>query len=257
MAKMQYAYTGKGGGCKTWVNAGGAMSKKILVVDDEPKIVRLVRGYLEQAGYQVIAAYDGKEALAAARRESPDLIILDLMLPSVDGLDVTRSLRRESDVPIIMLTARVDETDKLIGLELGADDYVTKPFSPRELVARVRAVLRRVENRSLRPTAIEVGDVVIDPARRLVSVAGKLVELTPTEFDLLYILAREPGRVYSRMQLLDQIQGYDYEGYERTIDAHIKNLRHKIEPDPRHPCYILTVYGIGYKFAPQAGAANR
>jgi DNA-binding response OmpR family regulator len=225
------------------------MSKKILVVDDEPRIVRVLKGYLESAGFQVIAAYDGTEALAAFRHEAPDLIVLDLMLPEVDGLDVARAIRRESDVPLIMLTARVDETDRLIGLELGADDYVTKPFSPREVVARVRAVLRRVGGSEPASRTLSVGDIGLDLDKRQVKVSGRQVELTPTEFDLLATLMESPGRIFSRMQLLDKVQGYTYEGYERTIDAHVKNLRQKIEEDPRHPGYILTVYGLGYKFA--------
>lgn len=225
------------------------MSKKILVVDDEPRIVRVLKGYLESAGFQVIAAYDGTEALAAFRHEAPDLIVLDLMLPEVDGLDVARAIRRESDVPLIMLTARVDETDRLIGLELGADDYVTKPFSPREVVARVRAVLRRVGGSEPASRTLSVSDIALDLDKRQVKVSGRQVELTPTEFDLLVTLMESPGRIFSRMQLLDKVQGYTYEGYERTIDAHVKNLRQKIEEDPKRPGYILTVYGLGYKFA--------
>jgi two-component system alkaline phosphatase synthesis response regulator PhoP len=225
------------------------MSKRILIVDDEPKIVRVLRGYLETAGFQVIAAYDGTEALAAFRNEAPDLIVLDLMLPEVDGLDVARAIRRESDVPIIMLTARVDEADRLIGLELGADDYVTKPFSPREVVARVRAVLRRAGGSEPTSRVLAAGDVTLDLDKRRATISGRPVELTPTEFDLLATLVENPGRVFSRMQLLDKIQGYTYEGYERTVDAHVKNLRQKIEEDPKHPDYILTVYGLGYKFA--------
>ena len=230
------------------------MSKKILVVDDEPQIVRVLRGYLESAGFQVVVAYDGTQALAAFRHEAPDLIVLDLMLPGVDGLDVARSIRRESDVPIIMLTARVDETDRLIGLELGADDYVVKPFSPREVVARVRAVLRRVAGPEPTTRLLSAGDVTLDLDKRQVSVAGRMVELTPTEFDLLATMMESPGRVFSRMQLLDKIQGYAYEGYERTVDAHVKNLRQKIEEDPKHSHYILTVYGVGYKFAEPSDA---
>jgi len=225
------------------------MPKTILVVDDEHKIVKLVRDYLEQAGFSVVVAEDGQQAIHVFRTERPNLVILDLGLPGLDGLEVTRIMRRESNVPIIMLTARVDETDKLIGLELGADDYVTKPFSPRELVARVRVVLRRTEGTSGEPEqTITAGDVTIDVGRRSVAVGGKQVDLTPTEFDLLVALARDPGRVLSRLQLLDSVQGYAYEGYERTIDAHIKNLRQKIEPDPRKPRYVLTVYGVGYRF---------
>lgn len=221
----------------------------ILVVDDEPKIVRTVRAYLEDAGFRVVSASDGQTALTTFRHEKPTLVILDLGLPGIGGLDVARTLRRDSDVPIIMLTARVDETDKLIGLELGADDYVTKPFSPRELVARVRAVLRRVQGeRTDAPPPIHAGEVEINLERRQVTVSGELVELTPTEFDLLTVLARHPGRVFSRLELLDRVQGHTFEGYERTIDAHVKNLRQKLEPDPKDPRYILTVYGVGYKF---------
>jgi DNA-binding response OmpR family regulator len=226
------------------------MRKTILVVDDEAKIVRLVRDYLEQAGFRVVTANSGRQALQAVRLEQPHLVILDLGLPEMDGLDVARQIHKESNLPIIMLTARVDEADRVAGLELGADDYVTKPFSPRELVARVRAVLRRTE-KGEEPAAepIEAGDVRIDPVRRQVSVAGRTVELTPTEFDLLAAMAREPGRVFTRLQLLEKVQGYAaYEGFERTIDAHIKNLRRKIEPDPRRPRYIHTVFGVGYRF---------
>ncbi len=222
----------------------------ILVVDDEPKLVKTVRAYLENAGFRVVTAGDGQMALTVYRHEKPALVILDLGLPGMDGLDVARSLRRDSNVPIIMLTARVDETDKLIGLELGADDYVTKPFSPRELVARVRAVLRRTGGEREQPQApIVAGDVQVDLERRQATVGGKPVELTPTEFELLVVLARHPGRVFSRLELLDRVQGYAFEGYERTVDAHVKNLRQKIEPDPKEPRYVLTVYGVGYRFS--------
>ena len=224
------------------------MGKQILIVDDEPQIVRVLKGYLETAGFQVVTASDGAEAIAVFRHQSPDLVVLDLMLPEVDGLDVARAIRRQGDVPIIMLTARVEETDRLIGLELGADDYVTKPFSPREVVARVRAVLRRTERPEPASPTLKEGDIVLDPDKRQVTVRGRPVELTPTEFDLLAVLMETPGRVFSRMQLLDKVQGYAYEGYERTVDAHVKNLRQKIEEDPRHPRVILTVYGLGYKF---------
>ncbi len=221
----------------------------ILVVDDEPKIVKTARAYLENAGFRVVTAGDGQMALTVYRHERPALVILDLGLPGIDGLDVARALRRDSDVPIIMLTARVDETDKLIGLELGADDYVTKPFSPRELVARVRAVLRRTGGeREQAPPPIVAGEIRIDLERRQVTVSGEAVELTPTEFDLLAVLARHPGRVFTRVELLDKVQGYTFEGYERTVDAHVKNLRQKIEPDPKQPQYVLTVYGVGYRF---------
>jgi two-component system alkaline phosphatase synthesis response regulator PhoP len=224
----------------------------ILVVDDEVKIVKTVRAYLEAAGFRVVTANDGQTALTVFRHEKPALVILDLGLPRMDGLDVARSLRRDSNVPIIMLTARVDETDRLIGLELGADDYVTKPFSPREVVARVRAVLRRAGGeRELAPPPIAAGDVMIDLERRAVTVGGRSIDLTPTEFDLLATLARHPGRVFTRLDLLERVQGYSFEGYERTIDAHVKNLRHKIEPNPKQPRYVLTVYGVGYKFGEQ------
>jgi DNA-binding response OmpR family regulator len=221
----------------------------ILVVDDEPKIVKTVRAYLETAGFRVVTAGDGQTALTVFRHEKPGLVVLDLGLPRMEGLDVARALRRESNIPIIMLTARVDEADRLVGLELGADDYVPKPFSPRELVARVRAVLRRAgPEREVAPPPIVAGDLSIDQERRLVTVAGRAVELTPTEFDLLVVLVSHPGRVFSRMELLDRVQGDAFEGYDRTVDAHIKNLRQKIEPDPKQPRYLLTVFGVGYRF---------
>jgi DNA-binding response OmpR family regulator len=227
--------------------------RKILVVDDEPKIVQLVRDYLERAGFQVLAAPNGKTALALAHSERPDLVVLDLGLPEMDGLDVTRSLRKDSNVPILMLTARSEETDKLVGLELGADDYITKPFSPKELVARVRAIFRRMDNYSLANTeVIHAGDLTLDIPRMRVSALGRDVEeLTPTEFELLAAMARHPGRVFTRAQLLDVVHGVAFESYERAIDAHIKNIRHKIEPVPGEPRYVLTVYGVGYRFADQ------
>lgn len=220
----------------------------ILVVDDEPRITQLVRDYLERAGFVVVTAADGREALMRARTEHPDLVVLDLGLPQLDGLDVTRQLRRDADVPIIMLTARDDETDTLVGLELGADDYVTKPFSPRELVARVRAVLRR---RSASSTAevIRAGELTLDVPRMRLEVAGRVVELTATEFMLLAAMARQPGRVFTRSQLLDAIHGVAFESYERAVDAHVKNIRRKIEPTPHDPRYLLTVYGVGYRLA--------
>jgi DNA-binding response OmpR family regulator len=221
---------------------------RILVVDDEPKIVRLVRDYLEHAGFGVIVARDGREALMRARAERPDLVILDLGLPGLDGLDVTRSLRHDSSVPLIMLTARDGETDRVLGLELGADDYLTKPFSPRELVARVRAVLRR--NRAGPPDAIlRVGELELDVPRLKASLASRAVTLTATEFQLLVTMARQPGRVFTRAQLLDAIHGEALEAYERAIDAHVKNIRRKLEPDPRRPRYLQTVYGVGYRMA--------
>ena len=220
----------------------------ILVVDDEPKITRLVRDYLEGAGFTVVTAADGQEALMRVRTEHPDLVVLDLGLPGLDGLDVTRRLRRESDLPIIMLTARDDETDKVIGLELGADDYVTKPFSPRELVARVRAVLRR-RDRGGSDDQLRAGGLTLDVPRMRLDVDGRLVELTATEFSLLAAMARQPGRVFTRSQLLDAIHGVAFESYERAIDAHVKNIRRKVEPDPHDPRYLLTVYGVGYRLA--------
>ena len=224
--------------------------KTILVVEDEMKIARLVRDSLEHAGFDVIVTGDGNAALASARGTKPDLVILDLGLPGRDGLDVTRELRRTSTVPIVMLTARADEADRIVGLELGADDYVVKPFSPKELVARVRAVLRRSESaRADGPDILHAGDVEVDMRRMRVSVAGKSVELTPTEFQLLAALIREPGRVFTRSQLLDAVHGVAIESYERAIDAHVKNIRKKIEPVPGAPRYLLTVYGVGYRFA--------
>jgi two-component system alkaline phosphatase synthesis response regulator PhoP len=222
--------------------------KKILVVDDEPKIVQIARDFLEHAGFGVLAALDGRSALAAVRSERPDLIVLDLGLPDIDGLDVTRALRKETNVPIIMLTARADESDKLVGLELGADDYITKPFSPKELVARVRVLFRRLDHLDETPETIRVADLTLDVARMSVWIAGQSVEVTATEFHLLAALARQPGRIFTRAQLLDAVHGVAFESYERAIDAHIKNIRRKIEPDPREPRYILTVYGVGYKF---------
>jgi DNA-binding response OmpR family regulator len=221
---------------------------RVLVVDDEPKIVQLVRDYLERAGFAVSVARSGVEALMRARQDRPDLIVLDLGLPELDGLEVTRRLRHDSGVPIIILTARDDETDKVVGLELGADDYVTKPFSPRELTARVRAVLRRHAG-DPRADVIRAGDLVLDVPRLRAEVAGRSVPLTATEFQLLTALARQPGRVFTRSQLLDAVQGDAFVSYERAIDAHVKNIRRKLEPDPRSPRYLLTVYGVGYRLA--------
>jgi two-component system alkaline phosphatase synthesis response regulator PhoP len=225
----------------------------VLVVDDEPQIVEVVQDYLKQANFRVLTARDGQTALTVARHERPDLVILDLMLPGgVDGLDVCRSLRQDAtqgDVPIIMLTARDEEADRLIGLELGADDYVTKPFSPREVVARVRAVLRRAKGNVQQSGVIRVGELMVDLAGRSVAVNGHPVSLTPTEFDLLAVLARNPGRPFTRAQLMDLVYDVAYAGYDRAIDSHVKNLRRKIEPDSHEPRYVLTVYGVGYKMA--------
>jgi two-component system OmpR family response regulator len=223
--------------------------KTILVVDDEPKIATLARDYLEHAGFAVLTAGDGQSALTTIRQRRPDLVVLDLGLPGLDGLDVTRELRRVSTIPIVMLTARDDELDKLLGLELGADDYLTKPFSPRELVARVRAVLRRADRPPEAAETIRAGDVVLDVPRMRAEVDGRVVDLTPTEFQLLATMAGRPGRIFTRAQLLDALHGIAFETYERAIDSHVKNLRRKIEPDPRAPRYILTVYGVGYRFA--------
>lgn len=224
------------------------MKRKILVVDDDRKTVDLIRLYLEREQHQVLVAYDGREALELARQRAPSLIILDWMLPRVDGLDICRILRVESQVPIIMLTARSTEEDKLLGLDLGADDYVTKPFSPRELVARVRVVLRRSFQEEELAPPLQVGDLYIDFAAHEVRHADEPVRLTPKEFKLLETLAREPGRAFSRSELVNRVFGLEYEGFERTIDVHLMNLRKKIEADPNHPLYLLTVYGVGYKF---------
>ena len=221
----------------------------ILIVEDELNIARIVRDYLAHAGFQVELAADGVAALSAARALKPALVLLDLRLPKRDGLDVARELRRSSDVPIVMLTARGEEADRVAGLELGADDYVVKPFSPRELVARVRAVLRRSEVRRPEVQTRQVGDLQIDSGKMRATVREEPVDLTPTEFHLLEALMREPGRVFTRSQLLDAVHGVAFESYERAVDAHIKNLRRKIEPDPAHPRYILTVHGVGYRLA--------
>jgi two-component system alkaline phosphatase synthesis response regulator PhoP len=226
------------------------MKQRILVVDDDKEVVRLMRAYLEQAGYEVLAAYDGETAVHILRRERPDLLLLDLMLPGRDGYDITRIARSDSSLaamPIIMLTARVDDTDKIIGLELGADDYVTKPYNPREVVARVRARLRNPE--SFQPHILEAGGLYMDVSRRDVVVDGRPIELTPTEFDLLRVLLEQAGYVFTRSELIRRALGADYEGIDRTLDSHIRNLRQKIETDPKNPSYIQTVYGVGYRLA--------
>lgn len=231
------------------------MSKRtVLVVEDEPEIAGVVRQYLEKDGYRVVVASDGERAVDEFGRLRPDLILLDLMLPGLDGYEVCRRIRQQASTPIIMLTARDEEADKLIGLELGADDYITKPFSPREVVARVRAVLRRARGSEPPPERIRVHDLEIDAERYAVTRQGEPVTLTPTEFKLLMVLARHPGRVFTRLQLIDQVHGYAFEGYERTVDAHVKNLRQKLEPDPRRPRYVLTVHGVGYRLAEDAHA---
>ncbi|TME82848.1 MAG: response regulator transcription factor [Chloroflexi bacterium] len=227
--------------------------KTILVVDDEPKIVELARDYLEHAGFSVMTSGDGPSAVATVGGRHPDLVVLDLGLPGMDGLDVMRAIRRDSEIPVVMLTARDDEVDKLLGLELGADDYITKPFSPRELVARVRAVLRRTERRPEATDLIRVSGVSIDVPRMRVDIDGRSIELTATEFEILTTLARQPGRIFTRSQLLDAVHGVAFESYERAIDTHVKNIRRKLEPDPRRPRYLLTAYGVGYRFADDEG----
>jgi len=225
------------------------MKPTILIVDDDRKTVELIRLYLEKDGYPVLVAYDGRQAIEIARRKQPGLIILDLMLPKIDGLDVCRILRSESAVPLIMLTAKTTEEDKLLGLDLGADDYITKPFSPREMVARIRAVLRRVSTgEEMGPSEIRFGEIVVDILRHEARIEGSSVHLTPKEFKLLEIMTRNPGRVFSRLELLEHAFGFDYGGFERTVDVHIMNLRKKIEPDPAKPSYIQTIYGLGYRF---------
>jgi DNA-binding response OmpR family regulator len=222
--------------------------KRILIVDDEEMIVRTVKAYLDQEGFKTYTEYDGEKALRAFEEKEPDLIILDLMLPKLSGIEVTKKIRATSTVPIIMLTAKAEEADRVVGLELGADDYVVKPFSPRELVARVRAVLRRIEGETGAAERVVSGDLEIDLRMREVKVAGAAVELTPTEFDLLAYLAHHPGQVFTRLQLLREVQGYTYDAFARTIDTHVKNLRRKIEENPREPHYIITVHGVGYRF---------
>lgn len=222
--------------------------KRVLVVDDDVKTVELVKLYLNRDGYRVLTAYDGVEALRLAREEHPDLIVLDLMLPGIDGLQVCRALRQKSDVPIIMLTAKTTDQNKLTGLELGADDYVTKPFSPRELAARVRAVLRRLPGER-GPDRIQHGELTVDFIKYEAFLASRPLNLTAVEFKLLGVLVKEPGRVFSRAQLIEKVLGYDFEGFDRTIDVHILNLRRKLEANPSHPRYIKTVYGAGYKFS--------
>ncbi|HNB54877.1 MAG TPA: response regulator transcription factor [Anaerolineales bacterium] len=223
----------------------------ILIIEDEPELVKVLRSYLEKSGFEVLTAYRGDSGLSTWEHKRPDLVILDLNLPGMDGLDVAREIRRKSQVPILMLTARVDEPDQLIGLELGADDYVTKPFSPRLVIARVRALLRRAQPGTAAPEVLRIGDLQIDLQAYLVTREGQTLELTPTEFTLLHTLAAQPGRAFTREQLIETTQGTYYEGYERTVDAHIKNLRAKIEPDPKKPKYIETVFGVGYRFAKQ------
>ncbi len=223
------------------------MSRTILVVDDEERLVSLLEAYLRQQGYRVVSASNGRQALEVASREKPDLIVLDIMMPEMDGLEFLKAHRRQANTPVIMLTARVEDEEKIVGLEMGADDYMTKPFRPRELVARIRAVLRRAGRAVPEAAVLQVGDLILDREAHRVTVAGRAVDLTPSEFELLTALMSAPGRVFTRLELLDRIQGVRYEGYERTIDVHVKNVRAKIEPDPRQPRYIQTVYGVGYR----------
>jgi DNA-binding response OmpR family regulator len=225
------------------------MVKTILVVDDEQRLVSVVKAYLEQEGFRVVTASNGREAIHVARQEKPDLIILDIMMPEMDGYDFLRVHRKEKETPIIMLTAKVADDEKVIGLELGADDYVTKPFKPRELIARVRAVLRRAGKTEPTPEVLRVGEIILDRDSHTVTVRDDFIDLTPSEFDLLATLMSSPGRAFSRLDLLDRLQGTAYEGYERTIDVHVKNLRAKIEDDPHTPHYVETVYGVGYRFS--------
>src|SRR5438552_1254152 len=227
------------------------MAQTILVVDDEYKLRDLIRVYLEQEGYRVVEAAHGREALYVARVEKPDLIILDLMMPEMGGYEFMRAFGKEAETPVIMLTAKIEDQDKILGLELGADDYVTKPFNVRELIARVRAVLRRAQKAATEPDVLRAVDIVLDRAGRTVKVGDRYVDLTPSEFAILATLIAAPGQVFSRLDLLDRVSGEAYEGYERTIDVHIRNLRTKIEPDPRKPQYVDTVYGMGYRFAAQ------
>lgn len=229
------------------------MAKKILVVDDKKELRTLLKQYLSQEGFEVALAEDGQKALFVARQVKPDLIILDLMMPEMGGYEFLRVYGREASTPIIILTAKLEENDKVLGLELGADDYITKPFSMRELTARVRAVLRRMEKSAVEQDILRAADVELDRAGRVVSVAGRQVDLTPSEFELLAIMMSAPGRAYSRLELLDHLQGMAFEGYERTIDVHIRNLRLKIEPEAAKPHYIETVYGVGYRFTPPRG----
>jgi DNA-binding response OmpR family regulator len=227
------------------------MAKKILVVDDKKELRALLKQYLTQEGFDIIQAEDGQKALFVARQEKPDLIILDLMMPEMGGYEFMRLYSREADTPTIILTAKLDENDKVLGLELGADDYITKPFSMRELTARVRAVLRRAGKHTVEQDILRAADITLDRAGRVVAVAENQVDLTPSEFDILATLMAAPGRAFSRLELLERLQGSAYEGYERTIDVHVRNLRSKIEPNPNQPRYIETVYGIGYRFAPR------
>lgn len=233
------------------------MTQTIMIVDDEARLRAMIRVYLEQEGYRVIEAGNGREALYVARVERPDLVVLDLMMPEMSGYEFLRALNKETTTPVIMLTAKVEDQDKILGLELGTDDYLTKPFNVRELIARIRAVLRRSQKAATEPDLLRAFDIVLDRGGRTVQVGGRYVDLTPSEFEILAALMAAQGQVFSRLDLLDRASGEAFEGYERTIDVHIRNLRAKIEPDPRHPRYIETVYGMGYRFARQAAEGSR
>jgi len=230
----------------------GLSMKTILIVDDKRSVQRMVADYLGENGFRTVMASNGREALYVARHEKPDLVLLDIMMPEMDGFEFMRFFRKERNTPVIMLTARVEETDKVVGLELGADDYVTKPFGMAELVARIRAVLRRVYEEAAAPDVLRAGDVVLDKKTHMVTIGARQIELTPSEFDLLTILMGTPGQVFSRGDLLEQLKGNSFENVERTVDVHIRNLRAKLEPDPHNPRYILTMFGVGYRFNPEA-----
>lgn len=221
----------------------------VLIVDDDVKLTKLLKSYFDKEGFVTYLAHEGTGVFPAVKDKKPDIVILDLMLPGLDGYEVTRKIRRESDVPILMLTARDEEADRLIGLEMGADDYVTKPFSPREVVARARAILRRTQKAQSKQEPVRVGELVIDPERHVVKKGAATIELTPTEFKILDLLASQVDRVFTRLQIVERVQGYAFEGYERTVDAHMKNLRRKVEDNPKEPRYIQTVYGVGYRLA--------
>ncbi len=233
------------------------MARTILVVDDSESLRTMVKSYLTQEGFRVVTASNGREAIFVARDEKPNLILLDIMMPELGGYEFMRIYSKEADTPIILLTARLEENDKVLGLELGADDYITKPFSPRELTARVRAVLRRTEKQSSEPDILRAGEIELNPSSRLVKVGGEIIDLTPFEFDLLALLMATPGHIYSRLDLLQQLQGHAYDGYERNIDVHVRHLRIKIEPDSTSPHYIQTVYGIGYRFGGNSGYSQK
>ena len=232
------------------------MSKTILIVDDKASLRTMVKAYLSEQGFRVVTAADGQEALFVAREAKPDLILLDIMMPKIDGYEFIRIFSKEQETPVILLTAKLEETDKVLGLELGADDYITKPFGMREMLARIRAVLRRAEKTAPEPEILRASDIVLDKDRRSVTVGSTNVNLTPTEFDLLATLMAEPGRVFSRASLLEAVQGIAFEGLERSINVHIRNLRTKIEPDPGNPCYIETVFGVGYRFSADVGTGK-